>query len=113
MQNFFKFWSDIPNELAFPSFGALHIAAIASVFVLLTAALVAMRKLSARGKRGIICACSIILPLLEISRIVWLVYTGEHNIIKLLPLHLCTMQMFFIPLAVFSRSESVRDFVFF
>lgn len=56
---------------------------------------------------------AVIEPFLEISHIIWMFHCGETNLYKLLPLHLCTLQMFFIPLAVFSRVSSIRDFTFF
>lgn len=44
-------------------------------------------------------------------RIVWLFLLGEGYWVKLLPLHLCGLQVLFIPLAVFTRSEALRSYV--
>ena len=44
-------------------------------------------------------------------RIVWLFLLGEGDWVKLLPLHLCGLQVLFIPLAVFTRSEALRSYV--
>lgn len=52
-------------------------------------------------------------PILEILRIIWLWNVGETDIVKLLPLHLCTMQMFFLPISVFYRQQTLREFTFF
>ncbi|MFQ8583299.1 MAG: hypothetical protein ACLSA6_12635 [Holdemania massiliensis] len=50
------------------------------------------------------CHC----PCLELMRIVWLFLLGEGYWVKLLPLHLCGLQVLFIPLAVFTRSSPAQ-----
>ncbi len=110
---FFAFWRDIPQEFVFQTWDFPHIASILAILILLCVGLIAMRFATKKTARKILMVFAIIEPLLEISHIIWLFQVGETNLYKLLPLHLCTLQMFFIPLAVFSRLPSVREFTFF
>ena len=113
MADFFAFWTDVPQGAAFPNFGVCHVLAILAITVVIICALIGMRRMSPRGIRRVICTAAIVEPLLEISHMIWLYQVGQTDLVKLLPLHLCTMQMFLIPLAVFTRRQILREFVFF
>ncbi|GAA5345414.1 putative integral membrane protein (TIGR02206 family) [Planifilum fimeticola] len=57
----------------------------------------------------------VLLVLLEIMRVIWSAYTGQFDVREDLPLQLCGIQMFAIPLALFSRGrigDYMREFVF-
>ena len=66
---------------------------------------------SRQTARQLLYGMAIAVPLLELMRILWLVWLGEGYWVTLLPLHLCGLQVFFIPLAVFSRSLPLRSYV--
>ena len=66
---------------------------------------------SRQTARQLLYGMAIAVPLLELMRILWLIWLGEGYWVKLLPLHLCGLQVFFIPLAVFSRNVPLRSYV--
>ena len=66
---------------------------------------------SRQSGRRLLHGFAIAIPLLELTRILWLYRLGEGYWVKLLPLHLCGLQIFFIPLAVFTRHPALRSYV--
>lgn len=66
---------------------------------------------SRQAARKLLRGLAVAVPCLELMRIVWLFLLGEGYWVKLLPLHLCGLQVLFIPLAVFTRSETLRSYV--
>lgn len=61
--------------------------------------------------RRLMQGLTIAVPLLELTRIFWLITVGETNWVKLLPLHLCGLQVLFLPLAVFTRLPVMKEYV--
>lgn len=55
---------------------------------------------------------AIAVPIIELSHTIWLYLCGQTNIIKLLPFHLCASQSVFIPLAVFTKSTALKEYIF-
>jgi len=112
MYNFFDFFTRIPREYAFKNFGFEHISTIIIIFLFIAFALVLLRKFSDTNRRNIIKACAILVPIVEISHNIWLYIVHKSSIVELLSLHLCGMQMYFIPLAVFTKFKTFKDFIF-
>lgn len=112
MKYFFAFWTDIPAGMAFPSFGIAHIAALMLSGLTIYLLLWKMKHLSQLKNERIVKIISLILPVLEVTRVAWLIYTGEHRFIKLLPLHLCSMQVYFVPIAVFTNIKGFKELVY-
>ena len=54
---------------------------------------------------------AIAVPVVEAVRILWMICLGEGNWVKLLPLHLCGLQVIFIPLAVFTKNRRFQSYV--
>ena len=70
-----------------------------------------MRRCSQERVEQVLRGSAILLPLVEIARIIWVYCVGETQIVKLLPLHLCGMQIFYIPLAVFTKKLVIKEFI--
>ncbi|MCQ5131248.1 TIGR02206 family membrane protein [Butyricicoccus faecihominis] len=101
-----------PSDSAFAFFGAGHF-----LLVLLAAAGLALllwmtRRLPREKMWTPVRVAAVLVPVLELSHSVWLYLTGVTEVVQLLPLHLCGVQSLFIPLAVFSGSMALRDFVY-
>lgn len=112
MYNFFDFCTNIPKEYAFKNFGFEHILAIVITFLIVFLSLVLLKKLSKQKQSIIIKISAILVPVIEISHNVWLFVANNASIVELLSLHLCGLQMYFIPLAVFTKFLVFKDFVF-
>lgn len=73
--------------------------------------LVIIRSWKPESCRRLMQGLTIAVPLLELSRIAWLITVGETSWVKLLPLHLCGLQVLFLPLAVFTRLPVMKEYV--
>lgn len=112
MYNFFDFFTNIPREYAFKNLGFEHVAAIIIIFVLIALGLVLLKRLSSSKQEKLIKVFAILVPIVEISHNFWLYVVHNASFVELLSLHLCGMQMYFIPLAVFAKSIAFKDFIF-
>ena len=112
MYNFFDFYTYIPKEYALKNFGFEHISAIVIIFAIITLCLLKLKKVDSKYQNLIIKICAICVPVLELSHNIWLATHGGASFTELLSLHLCGMQMYFIPLAVFTKFLVFKDFVF-
>ena len=112
MYNFFDFYTQIPKEYAFKNFGFEHLTSIVVIFAFIYFCLRILKKLSAKAQNIIIKTCAIFVPILELSHNVWLYFSANASLPQLLSLHLCGLQMYFIPLAVFTKFLVFKDFVF-
>nr|WP_122012257.1 TIGR02206 family membrane protein [Maliibacterium massiliense] len=110
--DFFKPAAALDPSRAFPMFGAGHIALLALVALGVTLALRAVKKLPADRAWRVLCIAAVAVPVLEFSHTLWMYFCGTTQIVKLLPLHLCAMQSIFIPLAVLSKKDVFREFIY-
>ncbi len=112
MYNFFDFYTNISKEYAFSNFGFEHILSIIIIFAIITLCLLKLKKINTKYQNLIIKACAICVPVLELSHNIWLAIYGNASFTELLSLHLCGIQMYFIPLAVFTNILVFKDFIF-
>ncbi len=112
MYNFFDYFTDIPKDKVFQNFSLEHIIAIIISFSTIILCLILLKKLSPKKQNIFIKICAILVPILEISHNIWLYIVADAGILQLLSLHLCGLQMYFIPLAVFTNILVFKDFVF-
>lgn len=112
MYNFFDYYTELPANVAMPNFGIAHICSIIFIAVLILVSLKLLRKLNNKKQQLIIKICAILVPILEISHNIWLYICADAKIEQLLSLHLCGLQMYFIPLAVFTKFVIFKDFTF-
>jgi len=112
MYNFFDFYTNIKKEYVFNNFSFEHILSIIIIFSIFFLCLFKLKKLNTKYQSIIIKTCAIAVPVLEISHNIWLAIYGGASFTELLSLHLCGMQMYFIPLAVFTKFLVFKDFIF-
>lgn len=112
MYNFFDYYTQIPKEYAFRNFGFEHIMSIVIIFSFIYFSLRMLKKLSAKTQEIIIKISAILVPIVEISHNIWLLICADANWTQLLSLHLCGMQMYFSPLAVFTKALVFKDFIY-
>lgn len=112
MYNFFDFCTAIPKECAFKNFGVEHILGICVTFFIVYLGLVLLKRLSPSKQDKLIKFCAVLVPIVEISHNIWLYIVNHAKWVELLSLHLCGLQMYFIPLAVFTKALVFKDFVF-
>jgi len=112
MYNFFDFTTNISKEFVFNNWSFEHISAILLVTICIILSLKALKKLPSNKQSMIVKICAIFVPVLEISHNIWLYFANNAPIIELLSLHLCGLQMYFIPLAVFTNFIVFKDFIF-
>lgn len=112
IREFFAFWPDVSPTSAFEQFDRIHLAAILVVALSLFVAIHGVIRLPQPTIGRILKITAVLLPFIELARVVWLISTGETAWYKLLPLHLCGTQVVFIPLAVFTNGQAVKEFVY-
>lgn len=107
METFFTFYGASPSKQVFQTFDLSHILAISAVAVTVAALLCVPQK----SRNATLKICAILVPIAEATHIIWLFYCGQAPI-KLLPLHLCGMQVIFIPAAIFTGKTILKDYVY-
>lgn len=112
MYNFFDFYTNISNNYAFQNFGTAHICAILITFLTILICLFLLKKLSSNNQKKMIKLFAILVPIVETTHNIWLYIVNNAKIVELLSLHLCGLQMYFIPLAVFTKFVVFKDFIF-
>ncbi|MBO4375458.1 MAG: YwaF family protein [Lachnospiraceae bacterium] len=106
------FWleeTDIPAGSGFVLFGAEHLTAVAVAVIFAAAAALIYRRHEG-ARKGILAAISILLPLTEVFRIIFLLRTGRFGIGHL-PLHLCSLSIIFYPLYAMLRPCRIKKFL--
>lgn len=112
MEDFFTFYTNIPKDKTFKLFDKFHIGSMAVIAGIIYILLNAMRHMTERNIWLLIKGAAIMLPALEITRVVWFYRSGITHLVNLLPFHLCAMQVFIVPLAVFTDIPVVKEFMY-
>lgn len=106
------FWleeTDIPKGSGFLLFGTEHITAVVlSLISAWTLAFIYCR--CKKSGKAILAVISILLPLTELSKIIFLQKTGHFGIGHL-PLHLCSLSIILYPLYAIIKPGRIRDFL--
>ena len=69
-----------------------------------------LKRMPKKQADHIIQIAAIVLPLVELIRVLWLIMVGQTDWVRLLPLQLCGTQIFYIPLAVFTKNMAIKEF---
>lgn len=120
MSMFWLFFADKGDPLLvkngpYKPFTFSHMMVVLLSFVLVYMAIRYVRQKEYHTRFIWVCRAYILLVLLDVLRIVWDMYKGHFDIREDLPLQLCGIQMFIIPVALFSSSkigEYTREFVY-
>lgn len=112
MGQFFAFYDVVDPAGAFPLFGGRHMLLVAVMLLGLSWALKWISQLPEDKSWRVIQIAAVVEPILELSHTVWLYQCGQTQLVKLLPLHLCSMQCVFIPLAIFTKKRALWDYLY-
>ena len=112
MSTFFQYFTELSPEDAFQSFGREHLLAMIAIFLILFFSLRILKRRKKKTVSIVIKIAAVLVPIVEFTHTYWLYLCGETELIRLLPLHLCAMQSFFIPLAVFTNKSCFKEFLF-
>lgn len=94
-------------------FSAEHIFFLAMAMLLCAAAILAGRRLGERGRRFLLITLWGIFTAIELSRYVYFgFFPDEFNIKTGLPFHLCSISIFTYPIAIFTKNETFRNFIY-
>jgi hypothetical integral membrane protein (TIGR02206 family) len=109
---------DDPLLIQSGPYGLFTIPHLLVVLLLFATVYLVIRRIKGKAYRTrfswVFCAY-VLLVLLEIMRVIWSAYTGRFDVREDLPLQLCGIQMFAIPLALFSHGrigDYMREFVY-
>ena len=112
MEDFLAFYDKVDKTKVFKMFGFEHLVVISIICVLINITMFVVARIKKEKAIRIIKVFGIIVPCLELCFTAWMYMCGVHNIINLLPLHICALQMFFVPLSVFMKNDVLRDYVY-
>ncbi len=112
MSYFFSYYPEIPKEKVFHTFDLYHIIAMLIIILLIAAALFATKKAKPKTVNTTLRICAVLVPITELSRVIWMISRGQTSLSELLPLHVCGMQVFFIPAAIYSNKLILKDYVY-
>ena len=112
MKEFFYFWPQVDGSKVFHQFDSDHLLLMLCVAVAIHTGLRIVKKQTPEQAERTVKRAAVAVPVVEGIHTIWLYLCGQTNWVKLLPLHLCAMQSFFIPLAVFSKNKVLREFVY-
>ena len=112
MIDFFKYYTEIPKEMTFKNFGMAHNISLLIILIFIILGISFIRKIDRKKCKFIIKVLAVCVPVLELSHTVWLYNCGLTDWQKLLPLHICAMNMILIPIAIFSKNLLIREYVF-
>ncbi|MCR4909015.1 MAG: YwaF family protein [Lachnospiraceae bacterium] len=91
----------------FELFGRAHLTVIV-VIIIVTAS--AVKICTGSGRTRLLRATALLLPAVEILKIIFLIRQGSFGI-GYLPLHLCSLSVFLYPLYVFLKPGKVKNFL--
>ena len=112
MEDFLAFYDKVDKTKVFKMFGFEHLVVIAVICLLVNLTMFVVARIKKEKAMKLIKVFGIMVPCLELCFIAWMYMCGVHNIINLLPLHICALQMFFVPLSVFMKNDVLRDYVY-
>ena len=107
---FFHYKDQIPSDQVFHGLDISHIIALLVIALVVTLLLRYMKRMPKKQADHIIQIAAIVLPLVELIRVLWLIMVGQTDWVRLLPLQLCGTQIFYIPLAVFTKNMAIKEF---
>lgn len=94
-------------------FGSAHLVALAIVLVINLSILLIRRNSNARSRTIIRYSLAAILIVNELAWHAWNWYTGQWIIQTMLPLHLCSVLVWFSALMLLTRSYAIYEFMYF
>ena len=112
MIDFFKYYNDISKDVVFYNFELSHVIALIIIALVILVSLKIISKMKQEKARIVIRILAVVLLLVDLSHTYWMYKCGVTEFIKLLPLHICALNIIFIPLAVFSKNKILCEYIY-
>lgn len=112
MIEFFKYYNDISKDIVFYNFELSHVIALIIIALVILVSLKIFSKMKQEKARIVIRILAIVLVLVDLSHTYWMYKCGVTGFIKLLPLHICALNIIFIPLAVFTKNKVLCEYIY-
>lgn len=107
---FFAYIDNIPRELHSNIFSNQHILTISIVIIFGIILTIIFKDMSLKIKWKLMALVSLMLPLLEISQMVWYKSVGHFSFAYALPLHLCSLMSVILPIMIFTRNKLLMEY---
>ena len=112
MTDFFKYYNEISKDVVFYNFDLSHVIALIIVVLTIVILLKLFSKMKQENARIVLKILAVVLVVVELSHTYWLYKCGVRDWFKLLPLHICALNIFFVPLAVFTRKKFLCEYIY-
>lgn len=107
---FFAYIDDIPKELHSDIFSSQHILTICTVIISWIILTLIFKDMNMKVKWKLLKLTSLMLPLLEITLMIWYKIVGHFSFGYTLPLHLCSLMCVILPIMVFTRNKLLMEY---
>lgn len=108
MDDFFKFWNELPKDGGFSLFDKTHIAWLAVLFAAIFLAARICKKANPQTQERMLKLCATATLCLEAAKDVYLICIGHMNI-SYLPLEMCGLAIFIELLYVFTKRQALGE----
>lgn len=114
MNYFFTYKDQLPKDIAVGTFSETHLIILAIIFLAMIASVVYLKRQSNVVQDNTIKVIAWSVVLLELTRMIWIVMINKPELmpVAFLPFHLCGLMAIFIPLAVYTKSDVLIEFVY-
>lgn len=114
MEKLNRFWqhdSELPDNVG-NNLGWRYIATLAILLVLFFIIIRLYKRLNKKRRRRILISLSVIMPLLEIARLIWLLQIDKFEVEEDLPLQICRIMLFLEPIASITGKQKLKSFCY-
>ncbi len=107
---FFAYIDNIPKELHNTLFSAQHLLAVSIVICICTVLTLLFKEKRIEKKWRLIILISLLLPFIEVAQMLWYTSIGKFSLGYTLPLHLCSLMCFILPIMALSRNKLLMEY---
>ncbi|QNU67757.1 TIGR02206 family membrane protein [Ruminiclostridium herbifermentans] len=107
---FFSYIDDIPKELHSELFTVQHFLSIGMIMCAWIILILIYKDKSVKAKWRLMAITSLLLPLLEVSMMIWYKSVGQFSFGYSLPLHLCSLMCIIMPITVFTKNNLLMEY---
>lgn len=114
MNYFFSYKDQLPQDIAVGTFSSTHLIILALLFLSMIATVVYLKRQSTVVQDKTIKGIAWSVVVLELIRMAWIALINKPELmpVAFLPFHLCGLMAIFIPLAVYTKSDVLIEFVY-
>lgn len=109
---FFSYISEIPDTLHNTLFSLPHFLSLGMVICLWAILTLTFKDKSTEAKWRFLTLISLVLPLIECMQIMWYSAIGQFSWGYSLPLHLCSLMCFILPIMSITRNRLLQEYAY-